>query len=58
MSTPDDVRPNDVRATSIILEGGTPRDVARRYPVWFVLHFEGITRLWEMINYRSWRGNE
>jgi len=49
---------DDERATSIILEGGTPLDVARRLPVWFVRNHEGIIRLWEAINRRSWRGNE
>ena len=45
-------------AARMILEGETPRDVAMLFPGWFVTNHEGIIRLWETVNRRSWRGNE
>ena len=41
-----------------ILKGETPRDVAMLFPGWFVANHEGIIRLWEIVNRRSWRGND
>jgi len=52
------IEPDDRRATEIILEGGTPRDVARRMPTWFVRNHEGVICLWQTINRRPWRTNE
>jgi len=49
---------DDRRATSIIIEGGSPLDVAWSLPTWFVRNHVGIVALWETINRRSWRGNE
>ena len=43
------------RAASMIMNGGTPRTVALQYPAWFVDNHEGIVRLWEVVNRRTWR---
>lgn len=43
------------RAASIIMSGGTPRSVALQFPAWFVNNHDGIVRLWEVINRRTWR---
>ena len=45
-------------ATRMILNGDTPLDVATLFPILFVVHHEGIIRLWETLNRRSWRINE
>ena len=42
-------------AASMIMSGGTPRSVAIEFPAWFVNNHEGIVRLWEVINRRTWR---
>ena len=46
------------RAASIIMLGGTPHSVAVKFPGWFVNNHHGIIRLWEVINRKTWRGNE
>ena len=46
------------RAASMIMSGGTPRSVAVQFPAWFVDNHEGIIRLWEVVNRKTWRGNE
>ncbi len=43
------------RAATMIMDGGTPRTVALQYPAWFVDNHEGIVRLWEVVNRRTWR---
>lgn len=43
------------RAAAMIMSGGTPRTVALQYPSWFVDNHEGIVRLWEVINRKTWR---
>ena len=43
------------RAAEIIMSGGTPRSVALQFPAWFVNNHDGIVRLWEVINRRTWR---
>ena len=43
------------RAASMITSGGTPRSVALQFPAWFVKNHEGIVRLWEVVNRRTWR---
>ena len=45
-------------ATRMIFAGDTPRDVATQFPILFVIHHEGIIRLWETLNRRPWRINE
>ena len=49
---------DDFRATSIIVDGGSPRDVAVKFPIWFVRYHVGLVALWENINRRPWRVNE
>ena len=42
----------------MIFEGESPRDIASHFPCWFILHHEGVIRLWEIVNRRTWRANE
>ncbi len=42
-------------ASLMITRGETPRSVALQFPAWFVKNFEGIVRLWEVVNRRTWR---
>ena len=54
-----DPQPNlqsvDDLASALIIEGGTPFDVAIAFPAYFVGNFEGIERLFETINKKPWR---
>ncbi len=45
------------RVASMILRGETPRAVARHFPTHFMIHHEGITKLWETVHKKKWRGN-
>jgi hypothetical protein len=53
--TPDQL-PDDLAAAaaSAILQGGTPKEVARRWPRWFLRHGGGVIRLWEVLHHRKW----
>ena len=50
------IEPN--AACDIIMEGGTPRSVAFRYPLWFVENHLGLIMLWETVNRRQWKWRE
>lgn len=42
-------------AAMMIMGGSTPREVARRFPRWFLSRGAGVVRLWEVVNHRPWR---
>jgi len=46
---PDDLA---AEAAAVILQGGTPKEVARRWPRWFLRHGGGVIRLWETLHHR------
>lgn len=50
---PDDIQ-QDV-ARMIVDEGANPREIAKRYPRWFIRNGFGVIRLWETINHTIWR---
>lgn len=41
--------------TRMFETGATPRDIAKRYPEYFIQHHAGIVALWEHLNKREWR---
>ena len=41
--------------TQIFESGGTPIDVAKRYPQYFIQHHAGVVALWQTLNKREWR---
>ena len=41
--------------TRMFETGGTPADIAKKYPEYFIQEFAGIERLWETLNRREWR---
>ena len=41
-------------ASLMIMEGATPRDVALRFPRWFLSRGHGVIRLWEVLHSASW----
>jgi len=48
----------DLRPVQIIIDGGDPRQVALKFPRYFVRFHAGIICLWEQIHRRDWRVNE
>ena len=48
---PDDIAQE---AADMIVHGASPRDVAERFPRWFIRNGFGIIRLWETLNGRKW----
>ena len=53
--TPDEL-PDDIAAEAarLIMAGSTPKEVANKFPRWFLRHGFGVVRLWETLQ-RDWR---
>lgn len=52
--SPDDIA-NDILA--MIRAGSTPVDIMDAYPYFYIVHFQGIISMWELVNRRTWRSN-
>ena len=52
--SPDDIA-NDILA--MIRAGSTPVDIMDAYPYFYIVHFQAIISMWELVNRRNWRSN-
>lgn len=48
---PDDIA---AEAAAHVMSGGTPKEVASKWPRWFLRHGAGVIRLWETLHHRRW----
>jgi len=53
--TPDQL-PDDIsaEAANMVMQGCTPKEVATKFPRWFLRHGFGVIRLWETLHHRKW----
>lgn len=53
--TPDQL-PDDIsaEAANMVMAGATPKEVATKFPRWFLRHGFGVIRLWETLHHRKW----
>ena len=51
-----DQLPDDLAAAAadLIMEGGTPKQAAKKWPRWFLRHGGGVVRLWQTLHRRRW----
>ena len=52
--SPDDIA-NDILA--MIRAGSSPVEIMDKYPYFYIVEFQGIISMWELINRRTWRSN-
>ena len=52
--SPDDIA-NDILA--MIRAGSTPVDIMDKYSYFYIVHFQAIISMWELVNRRTWRSN-